>query len=69
MLHQFRTAEGDVEVTVAKQGDVWQLGQHQATVEDDGRLSIRLANGTKGYATLPKLVMYGGFISKAILSV
>ena len=55
MLHQFRTAQGDIEVTVAKQGDVWYLGEHQAIVEDDGRLSIRLANGTKGYATTAKV--------------
>ena len=55
MLHQFRTAQGDVEVTVAKQGDVWHLGGHQATVEDDGRLSILLSNGMKGYATTAKV--------------
>ena len=55
MLHQFRTAQGDIEVTVAKQGDVWHLGEHQAIVEDDGRLSIHLSNGMKGYATTAKV--------------
>ena len=55
MLHQFRTAQGDVEVIVAKQGNVWHLGEHQATVEDDGRLSIHLSNGMKGYATTAKV--------------
>ena len=55
MLHQFRTPQGDIEVTVAKQGDVWHLGEHQAIVEDDGRLSIHLSNGMKGYATTAKV--------------
>ena len=55
MLHQFRTVQGDIEVTVAKQGDVWHLGEHQAIVEDDGRLSIHLSNGMKGYATTAKV--------------
>ena len=55
MLHQFRTAQGEVEVTVAKQGNVWHLGKHQAIVEDDGRLSIHLSNGMKGYATTAKV--------------
>ncbi len=55
MLHQFRTAQGEIEVTVAKQGDVWHLGEHQATVEPDGRLLLTMASGLKSYATAAKV--------------
>jgi len=55
MHHQFRTAQGPVEVTVAKQGDVWHLGGHQASVERDGRLRIQLASGASGFATVAKV--------------
>ena len=55
MHHQFRTAQGEIEVTVAKQGEVWHLGEHQATVGSDGRLLLQLANGVKGYATTAKV--------------
>jgi len=55
MHHQFRTAQGPVEVTVAKQGEVWYLGEHHATVERDGRLRIQLASGASGFATAAKV--------------
>ena len=55
MQHQFRTPEGPVEVTVAKQGDVWHLGEHRATVEPDGRLRIQLASGGSALATVAKV--------------
>ena len=55
MHHQFRTAQGPVEVTVAKQGDVWHLGGHQASVKRDGRLRIQLASGASGFATVAKV--------------
>jgi biotin carboxyl carrier protein len=55
MHHQFRTAQGPVEVTVAKQGEVWYLGEHHATVERDGRLRIQLASGSSGFATAAKV--------------
>ena len=55
MHHQFRTAQGVVEVTLAKEGEVWHLGEHQATVERDGRLLIQLASGVSGFATVAKV--------------
>ena len=55
MKHQFRTEQGSVEVIVAKQGNVWHLGEHQATVESDGRLRIHLASGASGLATVAKV--------------
>ena len=55
MHHQFKTSEGPVEVTLAKQGEVWHLGEHQASVGRDGRLIIQLANGTSGHATVAKV--------------
>lgn len=55
MHHQFKTPEGPVEVTVAKSDGVWHLGEHQARIESDGRLSIQLSSGFTGYATTAKV--------------
>ena len=55
MHHQFRTPQGPVDVTVAKQGGIWYLGEHQATLEHDGRLRIQLASGASGFATVAKV--------------
>ncbi len=51
MDHQFNSPDGPVDVTVAKQGDDWILGEHKAVLERDGRIRIHLANGVSGYAT------------------
>ena len=55
MNHQFRTSQGPVEVILAKQGEIWHLGEHQATLGHDGRLMIQLANGASGFATVAKV--------------
>ena len=55
MHHQFNSPDGPVDVTVAKQGDDWILGEHKAVLESDGRIRIHLANGVSGYATVAKV--------------
>ena len=55
MEHQFNGPDGPIDVTVEKRGDEWLLGGHKATIEQDGRLKVHLANGESGYATLAKV--------------
>ena len=55
MHHQFNSPDGPVDVTVAKRGDDWILGEHKAVLESDGRIRIHLANGVSGYATVAKV--------------
>lgn len=55
MHHQFRSPDGPIEVTVAKQGHDWSLGGLSATVMVDGRLQIINANGSTSYAHVAKV--------------
>ena len=55
MYHQFRSPDGPIEVTVAKQGDEWSLGGLSATIMADGRLRITNANGTTSFAHVAKV--------------
>ena len=55
MHHQFKSPEGPIGVTVAKQGDVWHLGDLEAIPMDDGRLRLQRADGTVFFAHLAKV--------------
>ena len=55
MHHQFKSPEGPIGVTVAKQGDVWHLGDLEAIPMDDGRLRFQRADRTVFFAHLAKV--------------
>lgn len=55
MHHQFKSPEGPIGVTVAKQGDVWHLGALEAIPMDDSRLRLQRADGTVFFAHLAKV--------------
>ena len=55
MHHQFKSPEGPIGVTVAKQGDVWHLGDLEAIPMDDGRLRFQRADETVFFAHLAKV--------------
>jgi 3-methylcrotonyl-CoA carboxylase alpha subunit len=55
MHHQFRSPEGPIEVTVAKQGDEWSLGGLSTTVMVDGRLRIVGSDGRISFGHVAKV--------------
>ncbi len=55
MHHQFKSPDGPIEVTVAKQGQVWYLGDLEATIMVDGRLRLVHANGKVMFAHAAKV--------------
>ena len=55
MHHQFKSPDGPIEVTVAKQGQVWYLGGLEATLMADGRLRLVNANGKVMFAHAAKV--------------
>jgi acetyl/propionyl-CoA carboxylase alpha subunit len=55
MHHQFRSPDGPIEVTVARQGESWYLGSLEATPMSDGRLRILNDDGTVMFAHLVKV--------------
>lgn len=55
MHHQFRSPEGPIEVTVAKQDDEWSLGGLSTTVMADGRLRIVGSDGRISFGHVAKV--------------
>lgn len=55
MHHQFRSPEGPIEVTVAKQGDEWSLGGLSTSVMADGRLKIVSSDGRISFGHVAKV--------------
>lgn len=55
MHHQFKSPEGPIEVTIARDGSVWRLGDIEATPMLDGRLRMVGADGSINFAHLAKV--------------
>ena len=55
MHHQFKSPEGPIEVTIARDGGVWRLGDTEATPMADGRLRMVGADGSINFAHLAKV--------------
>ena len=67
MMHEFKVNGEMVEVTVARDGQDWLLGEYQASVLADGRIMVHTPDGRS--RILLRLEMFGGFISMDIHSV
>ena len=55
MHHQFKSPEGPIEFSVAREGDVWSLGHLEATLMGDGRLRIVQADSSVAFAHVAKV--------------
>ncbi len=55
MQHEFRIDGEIVEVTVAKQGDNWVLSGNSANILTDGRIKVKMSDGTIHYAYSAKV--------------
>lgn len=55
MHHQFKSPEGPIEVTIARDGDAWRLGEIKAMAMADGRLRMEWMDGPVKFAHVAKV--------------
>ena len=55
MLHEFKVNSEMVEVTVARDGQDWLLGDYKAQILDDGRIMVHNADGRSRIAHFAKV--------------